>query len=88
MNERIGFRMFSNDSICFHVEALGNNPMQKVALSLHDRIDVTIIFVSHFSLVSYTTSPSVGTGIKLCNQVQETATEFCGCGISFTNDVS
>ena len=71
-------------------EALSNNPTRKVAHFLHHPIDVTTISVSHFPLVSYTTPHMsyVGRGIKLCNEVQDTAREFPGFGISFTNDVS
>ena len=52
MNECICFRMFFHVSICFHAEALSNNPTRKVAHSLHYLIDVTINIVLHFSVVS------------------------------------
>ena len=44
--------------------------------------------VSHFSLVSYNNLPYGGRGIKLCNEVHDTAPELPGFGICFTNDVS
>ena len=39
-----------NVSICFHAEALSNDPTRKVAHSLHYPMDVTIKIVLHFSL--------------------------------------
>ena len=43
-------------SVCFLAEALSKHPTRKVAHSPHYPIDVAIIILSHFSLVSYTTS--------------------------------
>ena len=56
MNDRVCFRMLVTVSICFHDEALSNNPTRKVAHSLHYPTDVIVLIVSHFSLVSSTTS--------------------------------
>ena len=50
---------FFNVSICFHAEALSINATLKVAHSLHYPIHttiITIIIVSHFSLIWDTTS--------------------------------
>ena len=53
-----------------------------------DSIDVTMIVASHFSPGLVYNLPYVGKGIKLCDEVQDTAPEFASFGISFTNDVS
>ena len=45
-----------NFGMCFHAEALSNNPTSDVAHSLHDTTDVTIRIVSHLSQVLYTPS--------------------------------
>ena len=82
MNESICFRMCLNVSV-FHAESLSNNPTRKVAHSLQYPIDgchnnrMTL----PPGLVVVYNLPSVGRGLKLRNEVQDTAPEFTGFGM-------
>ena len=88
MNECVCCRLLRcvfNVSICFHSEALRNNPTQKAAHSLHYPIDVAL----KIGFLTTTSHMLEGEwGIKLCNKVQDTAPEFGSFGINFTHDVS
>ena len=81
------FRMFFNVSICFHAEASSKNPTREGAHSLHCR---RRYYNNRITLLTglVCSLPYVGRGIKLCNEVQDTAPEFLGFGISFTSDAS
>ena len=71
-------------SVCFHAQALSNDPTGEVAHSLHYPIDVSTTIVSQFSLVSYTTSHMLEGEAIFATAYRA----FPGFGISFTNDVS
>ena len=76
-----------NVSTCCHVEALSKTPTQNGTFPAlcHRRYynnRITLLTGLLYNL------PYVGRGIKLCSEIQDTASEFPGFGISFTNDVS
>ena len=77
---------FFNVSICFHAEGLSNSPTREAAHSLHYPIDVTIKVVSHFSLVSSTTS-HVLAGESRFETKYKTQPQNSHFGINFANDV-
>ena len=62
--------------MCFHAEALSDNRTRQAAHSLRYPILVSVIIVSHFPLVSYTTSHMLERGRKLCNEVEDTAPDL------------